>query len=211
MTRGVKGSGEAWVREQQGKHVCACGCGGAIVITKSHSTNRIPKYVWGHHTRVRPRVPLFQRFWAKVETRGDDECWLWVGSKDGGGYGGLRTVGPRGIEKAHRVSYLLHYGDFDRALDVLHTCDTPACVNPKHLRLGTHQDNMTDAVRKGRNYRKITSEQAVEIVRRHVQGEGLTPLGREFGLTAPTVWAIVNGVTWGHVTGVRKKGADDGR
>lgn len=82
-------------------------------------------------------------------------CWLWTGGTNEGGYGifnmNLKTV------RAHRASYEFHFGRFEKKLCVLHKCDTPACINPNHLFLGTHSDNARDMVTKKRHhYQNIT-------------------------------------------------------
>lgn len=73
-------------------------------------------------------------------------CWLWVGADNGVGYGKVY-----GHQYAHKVSYEMAYGSAGDAW-VLHRCDTPRCVNPRHLFLGTHTDNMRDKIEKGRHY-----------------------------------------------------------
>jgi hypothetical protein len=76
-------------------------------------------------------------------------CWLWTGTKWNTGYGYFRK--NRKIQVAHRYMYALYKGTFDPKLHVLHTCDNPSCVNPEHLFLGTHTDNMKDMTSKGRH------------------------------------------------------------
>lgn len=95
--------------------------------------------------------------WSKVERRGPDECWPWLGFCNHQGYG--RTwINDKGYF-AHRVIYALAHGDpiESAALRdtkgrgfVRHTCDNPPCCNPAHLLRGTHQDNMNDKVERGR-------------------------------------------------------------
>lgn len=87
------------------------------------------------------------RFHEKVE-RSPGGCWLWMGSKDSDGYGRFWFVN-RTIH-AQRGAWLLFKGEIPDGLYVLHECDTPACVNPNHLFLGTALDNAQDAKRKGR-------------------------------------------------------------
>lgn len=89
------------------------------------------------------------RFWSKVDKLSHpDGCWLWEGFKPGFGYGFFSVKGT--LHRAHRVSFTIANGDFDLNLHVLHSCNNPACVNPDHLRTGTHTDNMQDKVRSGR-------------------------------------------------------------
>lgn len=88
-----------------------------------------------------------QRFWSRVEKRDPTECWLWQGALTHG-YGRLSFAGRR--RPAHCVAYFLHYGFWPEPLG-RHVCDTPQCVNPMHVLPGTHQDNMDDRTRRGRN------------------------------------------------------------
>ncbi|RJO72884.1 MAG: HNH endonuclease [Myxococcales bacterium] len=75
-------------------------------------------------------------------------CWLWIGALNPGGYGKLRNKGKSYI--ASRASWLAHHGPIPNGICVLHRCDTPSCVNPNHLFLGTNLDNSRDMSRKGR-------------------------------------------------------------
>ncbi len=100
--------------------------------------------------RAQPRQPLADRFWAKVDKSG--ECWLWTGARSGRNrYGYFGLGGKRdGIARAHRVAYELTIGSIPDGMVVCHKCDTPHCVNPSHLFVGTPKDNTEDMLRKGR-------------------------------------------------------------
>lgn len=80
-----------------------------------------------------------------LKTKG---CWLWQGNLDTKGYGRFSLFGK--VHKAHRLSYQEFKGKVPKELFVCHKCDNPQCVNPKHLFLGTIQDNLRDMYDKGR-------------------------------------------------------------
>ena len=92
---------------------------------------------------------VLERFEQKYEVEPNTGCWLWTAYIDPDGYGRI-FYEDRDV-KACRVSYQLFIGPIPIDLHVLHRCDTPACVNPKHLFLGTHADNMRDMFKKKRN------------------------------------------------------------
>lgn len=82
----------------------------------------------------------------------DTGCWEWIGCKWKGGYGYTRQNGKR--QSAHRYMYELYISPIQKELDLLHCCDNPSCVNPKHLIPGTHSDNMKDMYNKNRRNQK---------------------------------------------------------
>lgn len=165
---------------------------------------------------------LYERFWSKVDKRGPDECWLWKSTTNGWGYGVIRVGGTRsgGTMLAHRLSLAMAWGPLEPPEDkiVMHSCDTPLCVNPQHLNYGTDAENWADMRAKGRHARgerhgnrqrpeqfrhekngnaKLTWAQVDDIRRRYAAG-GITKtaLSKEYGVTDVNVCSIVNGNTW---------------
>lgn len=90
---------------------------------------------------------IADRFWSKVQKT--DGCWEWQGGRFNFGYG-RAWDGERQV-LAHRLAFALTSGAIPDGLHVLHKCDVPLCVNPAHLFLGTHADNMADKCAKGRD------------------------------------------------------------
>jgi len=136
-----------------------------------------------------------------VDKSGD--CWVWTAVTDRRGYGLLHGAPYRA---AHRLSYLLAYGD-PAGLHVCHRCDNPRCVNPAHLFLGTDADNLGDMAAKGRSlwgernmHAKLTVEQVLEIRRLAADGGLLhREIAARFGVTRVTVTDIHRRRSWRHL------------
>lgn len=128
-------------------------------------------------------------------------CWLWTGQRGPKGYGAARYHGYRML--AHRFSYELHYGVIASELHVLHKCDTPLCVRPDHLFLGTPQDNMDDKVAKNRQTRGETNgtSKLTEIDVRYIRAskERSSILARYYGVNYGTIHSIRKCITWKHI------------
>lgn len=146
------------------------------------------------------------RFWDKVDKTTVDACWPWRGGRDKDGYGYFRVGG--GNRRAHRVAYVVSHGSLEPALDVCHACDNPRCVNPRHLWVGTNQDNSDDMVRKGRSLCGIAnpkvrlSERKVqEVVRLADLGLLQKEIAQRIGCNQRTVSTILTGRQWARVTG----------
>ncbi len=93
------------------------------------------------------------RFWSKVDKT--STCWNWQGALNEKGYGLFKVGGKYGVAaKTHRVVWKMLVGSIPINMCVLHKCDNRRCVNPDHLYLGTHQDNMNDMKNKDRQYKK---------------------------------------------------------
>lgn len=148
-------------------------------------------------------------FWSRVHKT--SSCWEWTGRLCPKGYG-MFTVRNQCIS-AHRLSYIMHHGQALVAKQyVCHHCDNRRCVNPAHLYLGSHDDNMRDMRERGRAYRwngkrcgtgnpasRLTEAMVIEIraSREHSQA-----LADKYGVTLTTVYNARNGITWKHLPGV---------
>lgn len=144
-------------------------------------------------------------FWSKVEKRGSEECWPWRAATTVSGYGQFTLRGTR--VRANRVSMELVRGvALTPSEFVCHTCDNPRCVNPAHLVVGTHADNMRDMCSKGRqthgvrHYRAKLDDAAVrEIRRRLLLRHKLVDIAKDYGVDRMTITLIRNGRNWKHV------------
>lgn len=148
-----------------------------------------------------------ERFLSKI--RKDGDCWIWTDCLTTYGYGKFTARGGK-TEVAHRTAWRLFRGEIPGSLFCLHRCDTPACVNPDHLFLGTQLDNMRDMVVKGRigvrghhknreKAAKITVETAREIKRRLLDGERAAFIARSLGVSSSIVYNIKGNRTWAGV------------
>ena len=158
------------------------------------------------------RPSVADRFWKKVDKSGD--CWLWMGLRFRSGYGMISVEGRSAV--THRVAWSLANGPIANGMFVLHSCDVRHCVNPAHLFLGTHADNMRDMTNKGRQAaglrsgrytmpesnprgerhgRAVVSDAAVDAMRRQYRdGEhNHGVLAAIFGCSRSQVWRIVSG------------------
>lgn len=151
-----------------------------------------------------------QRFWGKVDVKGDDECWMWLGSYDKDGYGWFTKDSKTFL--AHRYSALLKFKSLDDKL-VRHECDTPSCVNPNHLILGTPADNSKDMTERNRQARgelnanaSLTDNQARQILIRYKEECDakrtygvLVRLAKEFNISKQTVSRLTAGKCYSHI------------
>lgn len=146
---------------------------------------------------------LEERFWAKVYKTSETGCWLWTG----------RTINGYGYINNNKKGYRVHvlmcewtYGPRPPGMEPLHSCDTPNCVQPLHLHWGTHLENMQEMASRGRrairkheahHKAKVTEDQVRAIREEYAQG-GITQaqLGRKYGISQGSVWAIVRNKLW---------------
>lgn len=181
---------------------------------------------------VRQRVPVqikgirinaqdIASFTRNVTPLDNTLCWEWAGCTNNAGYGvcyigSSTTKGRRTVPvAAHRLSWILaNQKNIPDGQMIRHDCDNPRCVNPHHLRPGTHSDNMNDAkIRcrmKGSRHNKAKgegsgrsklTEAAVQSIRERYAAGGVTQkaLGAEYGVTKSTICGVLNGRVWGHL------------
>lgn len=182
-------------------------CGVTAPATREYwhgARNNPPWYCQGICRECRGRrKSLAERFWPRVSKT--DACWLWTGAHDKHGYGSIGVSSTR-TDKTHRVSWALTHGAIPDGLHVLHRCDTPACVNPEHLFLGTHADNMRDMANKSRRAfgsrhhgAKLTEGLVALMKQRMREGVGTLQLAREFNIAPSSVSEIRHGRRWRRV------------
>jgi hypothetical protein len=140
--------------------------------------------------------PLSERFLAKVDRRGPDECWPWQGAKLPAGYGKIGRGGRgEGWTLAHRVAYALAYGDPPDDRLILHSCDNPSCCNPAHLRVGSHTDNRVDFLMRGkRGPRARLSTGEVKAIREDPRT--YAAIARDHGIGGEAVGRVKRRKTW---------------
>lgn len=159
---------------------------------------------------------LRNRFWAKVDqSEGDDACWLWTAGKDRRGYGRFWVKGETSGVMAHRLAWILTYGDIPEGMFVCHRCDNPPCCNPAHLFLGTPAENCADRDKKCRGRatfekgsigeasprHKLTWEQVREIRQLRAAGQAYTVIAPLYGITPTAARDIVIGKRWNPLKG----------
>jgi HNH endonuclease len=156
------------------------------------------------------REEFEKRFWERTTRRPPLPgqaigCLCWTGTiRKRDGYGQVGW-GRNNLLKPHRVAF-----EFTRGVvltsneHVLHSCDNPPCVEPSHLRIGTHRDNMADMAKRGRHHKlrgdsapwsKLNSE-AVRIIRAKEGEISTAALGELFGVTVQHIRTIQRGKAW---------------
>jgi len=153
--------------------------------------------------------PLEERFHSKYTVDEKSGCWMWTAAINEKGYGMIGLPRTNKISRAHRVSWELHNGKIPVGLFVLHKCDTPLCVNPEHLFIGTLKDNSQDMVSKGRGvtpdnrgeratWHKLTEAQALDCMTRRMSARKFAEM---YGVSRSAVQRIWEGKNWRHLRG----------
>lgn len=162
------------------------------------------------NTHVSPEASMLDRILRRIEPGlSESECWPWLGaiggrkSSTGIGYGKFTVQGRQ--YDAHRVSWELHNKrSVPDGMHILHTCDNPLCVNPRHLSTGTNEDNVADMVGKRRhtygerNPMSILTEEAILDIR----SSNLNPdaLASKYGVSRATINKVLARRSWTHLS-----------
>jgi hypothetical protein len=154
---------------------------------------------------------LNQKFDDRYVIVAESGCWVWTG-ENREGYGRFRKPAGRKDKReyiaAHRYSFARFNGAIPDGMCVCHSCDVPECVNPDHLWLGSHADNMIDRDAKGRSaggslpgeaspQSKLTAKIVIEIFNCQ---KPLAEIAKTYGLAKSHVSRIKNAKTWQHIT-----------
>jgi hypothetical protein len=158
-----------------------------------------------YHADSRGAEYTHEHFWNRVVALGTDkECWEWQGGKDTSNYGRLKVNGR--LISAHRYTWEEYNGKIPKGLHVLHECDNPPCVNPKHLFLGTNADNVADRVAKNRQakgethaFAVLTEKDITDIIKMYVNGAKQKEIANSYKIDQGHVSSIVNRKKWKHV------------
>lgn len=145
-------------------------------------------------------LPFEERFWSKVDKGSDDECWNWNAAITPKGYPVIGADKTNKTIKAHRVSWELINGEIPEGMMVLHKCDNSKCVNPKHLYLGTHQDNMDDKAERDRSRNYVLSDQDVRDIRAmKKKNVSYRKIAKKYGVSGQLIYLIVKRKSHKHV------------
>lgn len=145
-------------------------------------------------------------FWNNVAITADDnQCWNWQASTFDNGYGSVRIDGKQ--LRAHRVAWMFPNYVIPDGLKVCHSCDNKLCCNPKHLFIGTSQDNSSDMVEKERSARgekqgsaKLTESNVIAIRQEYAFGNTSEPkLALKYGVSSGQIHKILKRRRWAHI------------
>ena len=144
---------------------------------------------------------LIASFNSMTDKLASSGCWEWIGHIRPNGYGGAKLHGKS--IGAHRLSWILFVGEIPYGMEVMHKCDNRKCANPEHLSIGTHQENVSDCIRKSRQAKgvdkknaKLSNDLVIAIrtdCRKNVE------IAKDYGVSGMTISRVKRCVGWKHV------------
>lgn len=148
---------------------------------------------------------------AAISNHKSNECLLWPFEKDKDGYGWMhlrKEDGSQPSVRVHRIAFKVVNGYWPEPMG-LHTCDTPACFNPRHIYAGNDKDNYNDQFIRGRHvhgtgspHAKLTDELVVQARKEYAAGNvGFRKLASKYGVSMPAITWAITGKQWSHVPG----------
>lgn len=170
------------------------------------------------------------RFWGKIDVRGEEECWPWTAkAKNPAGYGVLKHKSGKNIIASRISCFLRHGPPPHQTAKSLHSCDNPPCCNPKHLRWGTTRDNTEDAISRNRHVnppdthsnpewnakrlaampkgeavhnQSLTEGQAREVMALHIGHNNVSQISEATGIKKHVIADICRGRSWRHLDNI---------
>lgn len=178
---------------------CVCKCASVVVVKDANLRKGDAKSCG----KCKPSD--FERLMANTAVLDVNSCWEWTGARNTSGYGAFQ-IGPKGMN-ASRASYMLHIGGIPNGMHVCHKCDNRGCVNPNHLFLGTHKDNMADMKRKNRQktprlsgerhpMAKLSWDMVQEIRSLRKAGELPAAIASRFNVSKGAICDVIYGRCW---------------
>jgi hypothetical protein len=140
-----------------------------------------------------------------------NDCWEWSKGQNGMGYGAFNIKGKPFL--VHRLMYERHNGKIPDGMHILHSCDNPICLNPKHLFIGSQKDNVHDMIQKNRDRKArgsksgraiINEEIALKIKTQALDGLSIINISKLNNLPYYIVYQVYNNITWRHVRASQK-------
>lgn len=159
----------------------------------------------GKYSEAEKKAMLANRFWSKVDIKDPSQCWNYMGYTHPKTNYGQFSVSQKPM-LAHRMAWILNYGEIPEKICVCHTCDNKLCCNPAHLWLGTPKQNTQDMIHKKRNAfgeknpRAILTESQVLLIReKHNLGIGSRTIARELSVSRSAIVSVIKRKTWTHI------------
>lgn len=188
-------------------------CNKNFKVPPSDIKNGRGKYCSKNCMAIGYKIPLEERFFRHVSKSNHSSCHIWIGNRFNTGYGSFGFTDSNNKKRrwkpylAHRIAYEIAYGKFDKNLEVCHRCDNPLCVNPDHLFLGSHSDNMNDAAVKkrmqygeSRHNNKLKESDIILIHQFYKEGKTQKQISDMFHVSQSVICRILNYKTWKHIS-----------